>query len=120
MWGGRAWLSNVFRRRERYPKEHFSAALGLGRRLTSLHFSAVLPPEGQGYAVVVSKKVARLSVTRHRLKRVVLEALRTLPLPKALIVFPKATAARLDTLHLHADLAALLGGASQNGRNQAK
>lgn len=73
-----------------------------------MHFSATALKEVKGYAVVVSKKVARLSVTRHRLKRRVLEALRALPLPKALIIFPKASAAALSSQEIRKELTALL------------
>ena len=64
--------------------------------------------EAQGYAVVVPKKVARLSVTRHRIKRRVLAALRTLSLPPALIVFPRASASSVSYKNIQAELASLL------------
>jgi ribonuclease P protein component len=98
----------VFSRRTRFPRAAFPSALKSGRRLSSAHFSAVLPEEGKGYAVVVSKKVARLSVTRHRIKRRVLMALRTLPLPPALIIFPKASADSVSYQDIQAELAVLL------------
>jgi len=57
----------------------------------------------------VPKKVARLSVTRHRLKRQALAALRTLPsLPPSLILFPRASAAGLPQREIRAELAGLL------------
>jgi ribonuclease P protein component len=65
----------------------------MGKRFASANFAYTLAPSG--YAVVVSKKVARLSVTRHKIKRRVLAALRTFPLPSGLIVFPRASAAAL-------------------------
>ena len=86
----------------------FPATLAAGRRLSSPHFSAAVSEETKGYAVVVPKKVARLSVTRHRIKRRTLEALRTLPLPKALILFPKASVLTLDFPSIRAELAELL------------
>jgi ribonuclease P protein component len=62
----------------------------------------------QGYAVVIPKKVARLSVTRHRLKRQVLEALRGIPLPSALILFPRPSASSVSYEDMKAELAHLL------------
>jgi ribonuclease P protein component len=81
----------------------------------------VVPEQTAGYAVVVSKKIARLSVTRHRVKRQILGALRDLPtLPPSLIIFPKPAALRLDTLHVRADLAQLVGRALERGTNRRK
>lgn len=76
--------------------------------MSSEHLSIVIPAEGRGYAVVVSKKVARLSVTRHRIKRRVLAALRTLELPYALIVFPRASASSVSYQDIQTELATLL------------
>jgi len=56
----------------------------------------------------VSKKVARLSVTRHRLKRRVIAALRALNLPPGLIVYPRATAGQLDSATMQGELEELL------------
>jgi len=99
----------VFPRRKRLSRATFADALKRGRRFSSTHFTASIPEKAIGYAVVVPKKIARLSVTRHRMKRQVLGALQNFPfLPEALIIFPKASALHLDTLHLHADLATLL------------
>ena len=82
----------MFPRRERLPRAMFLTTIKHGRRLSSPHFSVVVSTEAKGYAVVVPKKVARLSVTRHRIKRRVLSALRALSLPPALIIFPKVSA----------------------------
>lgn len=86
----------------------FAAALAGGGRLSSAHFSAILPKEASGYAVVVSKKVARLSVTRHRIKRRVLEALRFLTLPKSIILFPKSSVQDMTYQQTKEELAELL------------
>jgi len=72
-----------------------------------------VPPQGRGYAVVVPKKVARLSVTRHKIKRRVSSALRTLPLPSSLIIFPRAPVADLPYQDLRAELAGLLSKISK-------
>ncbi|MHB8660974.1 MAG: ribonuclease P protein component [Minisyncoccota bacterium] len=98
----------MFSRRERLPRADFPLALKAGQRLSSAHFTAILPPKSTGYAVIVSKKAARLSVTRHRIKRQVLHALRTLTPPKSLILFPKPSALHLDYQHIKEDLAVLL------------
>lgn len=79
-----------------------------GRRFSSPNFSAVASKEGRGYAVVVPKKVARLSATRHRIKRRVFAALRTLPLPPALIVFPKASAGSVSYQDARTEIAGIL------------
>lgn len=80
-----------------------------------------MPSNVSGYAVVVSKKVARLSVTRHRIKRQILSILRSFPeLPEALIVFPKASAFQLDLLHIQADLTNLFSKIPHSGRFNSK
>ncbi len=79
-----------------------------GRRLSTEHLNVVIPHEGHGYAVVVSKKVARLSVARHLLKRRVLAALRAIAKPPTLIVFPKAGATSVPYATLHKELTELL------------
>lgn len=86
----------------------FPAAIKTGRRLSSPHFTAIVSHEVKGYAVVVPKKVARLSVTRHRIKRQVLAALRTLSLPPALILFPKASVSSVSYEDIQTEIKNLL------------
>jgi len=86
----------------------FPVVLKTGRRLSSPNFTAVVSRETRGYAVILSKKAARLSVTRHRIKRKVYAALRTLPLPPALILFPKATAHSVSYGDMKAEIEVLL------------
>lgn len=86
----------------------FPTALKSGKRFSSEHLSIVLPKEGMGYAVIVPKKVARLSVMRHRIKRRVFAALRTLPLPSSLIVFPRASAGSVSYKDIQMELSHLL------------
>ena len=69
---------------------------------------AVVPEVAEGYAVVIPKKVVRLSVTRHRLKRQILEILRTLSLPKALIIFPRAAIGGVSYEDMKTELIALI------------
>ncbi len=104
-------LSNhlVFPSKKRLPRAAFPHILGRGRRVSSPHFVAILSKESSGYAVIVPKKVARLSVTRHRIKRRTLEALRTIPLPfPTLILFPKQSVAYLTHGDVVAELSELL------------
>ena len=83
----------VFSRRQRLSRPDLSLALNKGRRFSSEHFTITTSPHQHGYAVVVPKKVARLSVRRHLIKRRVSEALRSLSplLPASLIVFVRST-----------------------------
>ena len=98
----------MFSRKERLPRAEFGTALKSQKRLSSPHF-LILAPEGvQGYAVVIPKKVIRLSSARHRLKRQILEALRTLPLPPSLIVFPRSTASSVNYQDIVLELGSLL------------
>lgn len=98
----------MFPRRKRLNRAAFPNVLSSGRRLSSAHFTAVIAKNSEGYAVVVSKKAARLSVTRHRIKRRALEALKPLPLPPSLILFPKASAAELSSKEMRSELTVLL------------
>ena len=87
----------MFPHKKRFPRALFPLALATGRRFSSPHFTVIVPKRGilpvgeQGYAVVVPKKIARLSVTRHRMKRQILEVLHTLRLPPACIVFSRSS-----------------------------
>ncbi|MEK7135557.1 MAG: ribonuclease P protein component [Patescibacteria group bacterium] len=100
----------MFHRHQRLPRAVFSPALSTGRRISSAHFTATLPKDAKGYAVVVSKKVARLSVTRHRIKRRVLAALRARPspLPPSLILYPRPSVLNMSYDALQKELTKLL------------
>lgn len=77
----------------------------------------IVIPEGvTGYAVIIPKKVARLSVTRHRLKRQIFEALRTFPLPPALIIFPRTAASSVHYQDMRTELEGLLSKTSKTNR----
>lgn len=95
----------------------FPLVLKSGYRLSSPHFTAILSKEASGYAVVVSKKVARLSVTRHRIKRLVIAALRTLPLPPALIIFSTSSAHSVGYKDIRAEIKDLLSISTQRHKN---
>lgn len=104
----------MFKRRKRFPRAAFPKALSSGRRLSSKHFSAVIPKNDAGYAVIVSKKTAREAVQRHRIKRRVLEALRKTPLPPALLLFPKSSVAALPSREIEAELSELISKIGKN------
>lgn len=98
----------MFPRRERLSRAVFPTALSTGRRFSSQNLSVIFPKESKGYAVIVSKKTARLAVTRHLIKRRVLAALRTLPLPPSLIIFPKSSVSGMQYQDVKLELANLL------------
>lgn len=98
----------MFPRQKRLSREEFPTVMKAGRRLSSLNFTATFSPETTGYAVVVSKKIVRLSVTRHRIKRRVLAILRTLTLPPSLIIFPKSSANSVSYTDMRAEIENLL------------
>jgi len=98
----------VFPRKKRLSRALLSSVLKNGRRLSSPHFNIVISEDAQGYAVIVPNKVARLSVTRHRIKRRVLAALRTISLPSALIVFPRLSASSVSYQDIKTELANLI------------
>ncbi|MHB0865854.1 MAG: ribonuclease P protein component [Minisyncoccota bacterium] len=98
----------MFSRRERLSRAQFGAALKARQRLSSDHFWVIVREESRGYAVVIPKKIVRLSSARHRLKRQVLEALRELPLPPSLIVFPRASAHGVHYQDIKKELGTLL------------
>jgi ribonuclease P protein component len=81
----------VFSRKERLPRAQFGLALKTNRRLSSPHFLVLYPLGVKGYAIVIPKKVVKLSSLRHLLKRQISEAMRTTPLPPALLVFPRSS-----------------------------
>ena len=98
----------VFPRYKRLPRAQFPVVFKNGRRHTSPHFTAVISHKAQGYAVVIPKKIARLAVTRHRIKRRVLAALRTIPLPPALLLFPKASVSSVSYEDIKTEIKTLL------------
>lgn len=100
----------MFPRRKRLPRAEFPSVVKNGRRISSPNFSAIIPKDTSGYAVVVSKKTARLSVTRHRIKRRVLGALRqlTISLPPSFILYPRASALDMEYDELRQELIKLL------------
>jgi ribonuclease P protein component len=99
------------KRRLHLSRPDFSSATGdaKARRATSPHFSALYSKNGVGFAFVVSKKVAKLSVGRHLLKRRVREAAKNWCSDSyALIVYARAGSATLTYKEIEAELTPLL------------
>ena len=97
----------VFPKKNRLSRAQFPTAL-MGRRVSSVHFSVVIPKNIEGYAVIVPKKIAKLSVTRHAVKRRILSALRKLPLPTSLVVFSRSSLHGVHYQDIEKELADLL------------
>ena len=99
----------MFPRRHRLKKDAFPTALSRGIRVSSTNISATILKEIEGFAVVISKKTLKLAVDRHRAKRRVLGALRSLPLlPKGAVLFPKAAVLTMPLPELKKELEKLL------------
>ncbi len=99
---------NVVPRSSRLSRSSFAEVGKRGKRLSSAHFSLTLSSTTPGYAVVVSKKVAKLAVARHKLKRKVTAALSSLTLPPGLIVYPKVSAGTLSVAEIKKELSSVL------------
>lgn len=98
----------MFPRKKRLKRSEFIVAAKNGRRTSSPSFNVILPKDAEGYAVVVSKKTARSSVARNRIKRKTLEALRSLNLPPSLAVFPKSSVSEMKYRDIQNELENLL------------
>lgn len=93
----------------RLTRQTFPDTRGM-KRVTSAHFSISYGDSTSGgVAVVISKKVARLAVSRHLLKRRVLAVLRPYVSPKRiLVVHTRAGAASLSFPELKEELLSLV------------
>jgi ribonuclease P protein component len=103
----------MFPRRNRLSRPEFALVSSdrSAKRLTSLHFSIVISrAEGvQGCSVVVAKKVAKSSVSRHLLKRRIRESVRLWSSGNyGFIVFARAGSASLSFADLSSELQQLL------------
>ncbi|MES2931511.1 MAG: ribonuclease P protein component [Patescibacteria group bacterium] len=97
-------------RKLRLTRAHFAPS-GPEKRLVSSHFSLSIREKQDhgGCAVVVSKKVSKLSVGRHLLKRRVLSVLKPWCLPsRALIVYARPGSQTLPFPVLKEELEELL------------
>ena len=97
-------------RRLRLTRRTFPVATGA--RAASTHFSLTAGPAAPGHggcAVVVSKKVARLSVARHLLKRRMLAVMRPwCNADQSLVAYARSGAPLLPYKELASELSALL------------
>lgn len=96
----------MFPRARRLSRASFPAALKGARRITTPHLVFAASRDVPGYAVVIPKQVARLSATRHRLKRHILALLQAHPLPPGLIVFARTGAPQLTAPDLQEEIEA--------------
>lgn len=97
-------------RRNRLSREGFDS-LSNARRYSSKHFSVAVSKSTQiqGFGVVVSKKVSRLSVGRHLIKRRIYSVLKDFGATNsALIVYVRPGAEKLPFSTLRAELTELL------------
>ncbi len=79
------------------------------RRAVTPHFSATISSHAVGLAVVVSKKVAKSSVSRHLLKRRVREAAHPSPISTvAAIIYARVGATELTYAEITAEIQTLL------------
>lgn len=82
---------------------------GKEMRVVSPHFSVSMREGTPGAAVIISKKVEKTSVGRHRLKRRVVAAIEHhLPLEAALFIYARAGAAQLPYAAIREELTSLL------------
>lgn len=100
-------------RNMRLSRAHFASSNPRGpeKRLVSSHFSVSLRTVAGngGCAVVISKKVAKLSVSRHLLKRRVLAVIRPYcTKDRSLIIYARPGAAALSFGALKDELSSLL------------
>ena len=101
----------MFPKRKRLSREGFRG-VGSSQRISSPHFSIAYPRHESGYAVVVGKTVDKKSVGRHLVKRRVLAVLRSLSLPKALVIFAKPSAGKLSFEEIKTELTELMSRVS--------
>ena len=96
-------------RGKRLARESFPD-VARGKRAISAHFSITVSKSEEGRAaVVVSKKVAKSSVGRHRLKRQIFEAIKKNVRPGySFIVYARAGSTTLPFQELSRELGALL------------
>lgn len=97
-------------RRRRLSREGFDS-LSKARRFSSTHFSIAVSENGphKGFGVVVSKKVARLAVSRHLMKRRIYSILSTFNAEKwAVVVYVRAGAEKIPFSSIESELRQLL------------
>lgn len=98
---------------QRLSRRAFSTTFRSGRRYQSPHLTLIHAPAAHfAGAVVVGKKVAKLAVTRNRVRRRLTATLRESPVttqyPGAFIIITKPGAASISRRALRAELVELL------------
>jgi ribonuclease P protein component len=95
----------MLRKAARLPHKVFT---GRPKRRINFDFGSISFYEGSGQAaVIVSKRVFKRAVDRNRLRRRVLHALKKVPLPFSLVVYPTKDAATVPFTELERALGAL-------------
>ncbi len=79
-----------------------------GVRANIKHFSIVYKKDLSGHAVVVSKKVAKKAVIRHRIKRRVRAVLREICVSEGCIIFARTGADVLDYKKIYSEIQELI------------
>ncbi len=95
-------------RRNRLARANFSVLLRSGKRLTTQHFYILYSYSIKGYAVVVSKKVSKTSVGRHKLKRRIQSILNNITPSSGYVIFARNGANTLSFLEIKKELDTLL------------
>ncbi len=95
-------------RRNRLTRTNFSVLLKSGKRITTTYFLLLFSPTVSGYAVVVSKKVIKTAVGRHKTKRQVQSILNTITPSCGYVVFARKGVNTLSFLEIQRELDTLL------------
>lgn len=94
-------------KKRRLARPDFIRAKSHGRRLNNSHFSAVISANSLNYsrfAVVIPSAVAKSSVVRNRLRRLIYDAFSTLnpPSPTDAIIYPRPSMLNLTREEINA------------------
>ncbi len=95
-------------RRRRLARTDFSVLLKSGRRVNTQHFSLLYSPNVSGLAVVVSKKVIKTAVGRHKIKRRVQSILNTITASYGYVIFARKGVSTLSFFEIQEELGTLL------------
>ncbi|VAW31795.1 hypothetical protein MNBD_CPR01-480 [hydrothermal vent metagenome] len=83
--------------------------MSTGKRATCDYFSIIYTDKVSGYAIVVSKKIAKKAVTRHRIKRRVRSVLRNSKIAgRGCIIFARPGADKITFQDLNLEIQELL------------
>ncbi len=85
-----------------------------GVRATIKHFSIIYSNDYSGHAIIVSKKVAKKAITRHRIKRRVRAILRNIDVSGGCIIFARTGADILDYKNMDSEIKELITRVKQS------